>query len=305
MLVNSNLSWKFSVSEVWRPLCLYVAIAIIAALVNRFSPVFRFVAVPDMPITLLGAILGILLAFRINSSYGRWWEARTLWGALVNQSRSLGRQALCFICDAPGAQTAEAGRFGCQLVHLQIALVHALRCGLRGQPPWDDIAPFVSAPLLAKLKNESSVVTAILREMGELTVAAASARIFSEWRLHRIDTTLSEISNIQGGCERIKNTPLPRQYDFYPALFVNAYCVLVPICLVNELKLFTPLVTLLADFVMLVLNRLGEDLEDPFDNTVYDVPMLSLSRTIEINLRQMLEEQNLPPAVQAVNGVLW
>jgi len=86
---------------------------------------------------------------------------------------------------------------------------------------------------------------------------------------------------------------------------VNIYCLLVPICLVNELGLFTPLVTLLADFVMLVLNRLGADLENPFDNTVYDISMLSLSRTIEINLRQTLGEQNLPPAIQPVDGVLW
>ena len=305
MLVDSNLCWKLSVREVLRPLSVYVSIAIIAALVNRFNHPFRYVAVPDLPITVLGAILGILLAFRINSSYGRWWEARTLWGGLINQSRSLSRQALAFICDAPSAQTSEAGRFGCTIVHLQIALVHALRCGLRGQAPWDDISPFVTPDLLAKLKNESSVVTCLLREMGDLAVSAANARIFSEWRLHRIDSTLSEISNIQGGCERIKNTPLPRQFDFYPDLFVNIYCLLVPICLVNELGLFTPLVTLLADFVMLVLNRLGADLENPFDNTVYDISMLSLSRTIEINLRQTLGEQNLPPAIQPVDGVLW
>jgi putative membrane protein len=120
-----------------------------------------------------------------------------------------------------------------------------------------------------------------------------------------MDATLSELTDIQGSCERIKNTPLPRQYDYYPELFVKAYCLLIPAVLVRELGWVTPLVTTLVSFVLLVLNQIGKNLENPFDNQVYDTPMTALSRTIEISLLQALDEKQLPPAEQPINGVLW
>jgi putative membrane protein len=123
--------------------------------------------------------------------------------------------------------------------------------------------------------------------------------------LQSIDATLTELTAIQGGCERIKNTPMPRQYDQYPELFVQIYCLLLPTVLVQELGWLTPAVTALVSFVLLVLNRIGKNLEDPFENQVYDTPMTALSRTIEINLLQTLEEKSLPVAVQPVKGVLW
>ncbi len=305
MLVEARLSWKHSVAEIWRPLLSFPLLAVIVVIINRFNHPFRYIAVPDLPISFLGAILGILLGFRINSAYGRWWEARTLWGGLVNQSRTLSRQAVTFVSETSAGQHSEAFSFTKTVVYQQIALVHALRCVLRKEQPWDAISPLLDPALLAKLQNESSIVTALLRANGDQVAGAANAGIISEWRFQRFDATLTEISNIQGGCERIKNTPLPRQYDFYPELFVRAYCVLIPICLVEELKLFTPFVTLLVCFVMLVLNRLGKNMEDPFENSLYDVPMSSLSRRIEIDLRQMLGEQELPSPVQPVDGVLW
>ncbi len=307
MVADPKLSWKLAFSEIWRPLLVFVLVSVIAVTVNRssFDHPLKYVAIPDRPITFLGTILGILLGFRINSAYGRWWEARILWGGLVNQSRTLSRQAITFVEQVPKDKCRHAIRFSQDVVCLQIALVHSLRCGLRRQQPWDTISPFVSPSLLEKLKHESNIVAALLREMSDLAVSAAGSGLISEWRLQRLDATFTEISNIQGGCERIKNTPLPRQYDFYPELFVSVYCVLLPICLVDELRLFTPLITFLVSFVMLVLNRLGKNLEDPFENTVYDVPMSSLSKTIEINLRQMLGEQQLPPAVKEIDGVVW
>lgn len=141
--------------------------------------------------------------------------------------------------------------------------------------------------------------------MGLSVAEAARTGIISEWRLQRMDATLSELTDIQGGCERIKNTPLPRQYDYYPELFVKAYCLLIPAVLVRELGWVTPVVTALISFVLLVLNQIGKNLEDPFNNQVYDCPMTALSRTIEINLLQAQNEKQLPPAQQPVDGVLW
>ncbi len=155
------------------------------------------------------------------------------------------------------------------------------------------------------MKLEKNVPAALLQKMGEATAGLAREGFLSPLQLQRLDSTFTDLSNIQGGCERIKNTPLPRQYDFYPELLVKAYCAILPFVLVDKLKWFTPAATIVIGFALLVLNRIGKNLEDPFENRVYDTPMTALSFTIETNLRQALRETNLPDPVTPVDGVLW
>ena len=305
MVVDNYPSWPRILRQVARPLCLFVAVAIVVTILEKRSHPFKAIPIPDITLSLLGAVLGILLAFRTNSAYARWWEARQLWGRLVNNSRSLARQALSFTHHVEEERRTEASRFARSLISSQIAYAHALRCALRNQDPWSDIAQWLGNDALDGLRNQKNVPAALLQSMGLHLAEAADAGMISEFRLQRLDATLSELTDIQGGCERIKNTPLPRQYDYYPELFVKAYCLLVPTILVQELGWLTPLATALVSFVLLVLNRIGKNLEDPFKNEVYDTPMTALSRTIEINLLQALKHEQLPPAIQPVNGVLW
>ncbi len=304
MVVQYKTNWPRILRQIGGFLLLLLCLSIAVTVLNYIDHPFKQIAVPDLIVSVLGAALGILLGFRTNSAYARWWEARQLWGALVNSSRSLARQALAFTRDL-GPQQAAGDRFAHDLIYTQIAFVHSLRCALRKQPPWDDIAPFLPDKLMTKLRREQNVPAAILQHMGEYAAEGANKGLISEWRLTRLDSTFTDLTNAQGGCERIKNTPLPRQYDHYPELFAQAYCVLLPFVLVDEAKLFTPFVTLSIGFVFLLLNRIGKNLEDPFENTVYDTPMTALSRAIEINLRQALGETQLPAPIQPENGVLW
>jgi ion channel-forming bestrophin family protein len=305
MVIQYKTNWPRILRQIGRFLIVVFCLSIAVTVLNYFDHPFKSIAIPDLTVSLLGATLGILLGFRTNSAYARWWEARQLWGALVNSSRSLARQAVAFTRDLPVEQQAAGDQFAHRLVYAQMAFVHSLRCALRKQAPWEEIAPFLDSGVLTRLRGEQNVPAAILQRMGEDTAHAANSGLFSEWRLTRLDSTFTDLANVQGACERIKNTPLPRQYDHYPELFVQGYCVALPFILVDEAKLFTPFITMAIGLVFLILNRIGKNLEDPFENTVYDTPMTALSRTIEINLRQTLGETQLPPPVQPVNGVLW
>ncbi|MBV8705781.1 MAG: hypothetical protein JO182_18790 [Acidobacteriaceae bacterium] len=305
MVIEYGTNWPRILRQIGRFLLFLFCLSIAVTALNYFDHPFKKIAVPDLIVSVLGAALGILLGFRTNSAYARWWEARQLWGALVNSSRSIARQALAFTRDLPDEQQAAGDQFAHHLIYAQLAFVHALRCHLRKQSPWEDIAPFLPDEFVTKLRGEQNIPAAILQHMGEYAANGANMGLLTEWRLTRLDSTFTDLANVQGACERIKNTPLPRQYDHYPELFAQAYCVLLPFVLVDETKLFTPLVTLSIGFVFLVLNRIGKNLEDPFENKVYDTPMTALSRTIEINLRQTLGETQLPPPVQPEKGVLW
>jgi putative membrane protein len=304
MVLEHRPKWGRVLRQIGPSLLGEFLLALIVALLNRGQHRFRVVSVPELPTAIIGAALTILLGFRTASAYARWWEARTLWGGLVNSSRSLARQAISFATAAADQLRDQATTFARTLVYEQMAYVHALRCHLRAQDPLPAIDAFLEPTVIDGLRAEKNVPTALLQRMGVRAGVATRLGLINDLRFQRLDGTLSDICNQQGGCERIKNTPLPRQYDYYPEILVKEYCLLLPFTLVEELGMFTPFVVLLVGLVLLVLHRIGKNLEDPFDDTPDDIPMNSLSRTIEINLRQQLGERELPPAEVAVDNVL-
>src|SRR5438270_5004362 len=285
MVVSTQPHWPRGIGEIGKPLVVIVAFAFGISLFHKLHPAFRFVALPALPISIFGGAVGIFLGFRTNSAYGRWWEARKLWGALINQSRSWARQISSFLPDPDERQ---------ELIYLQIAFVHALHYHLRQQAPWSEINKLLPAGMEADLRRQKNIPAAILHSMGARVTALSDIGQISELRLQRLDTTLSELTNVPGGCERIKNTPLPRQYDYYPELFIYLYCIILPLGIVQEVSFLTPFITALEAIVFLILNRIGKNLEDPFEHTVYAIPLLAMSRTVETNLRQTLDEEDLP-----------
>jgi putative membrane protein len=257
------------------------------------------VALPSLPLGMMGAALSIFLAFRNNSAYDRWWEARTLWGALVNDARTFTRQVLTLVDgDNDDAETTE-------LVEWQIAYVHALRCHLRRQNPFPELRGRLPGSLIGWLRTQRNVPHALLLHAGRRLRHLYDQGRLDTYRLVQIDSTLSRLCDTQGACERIKNTPLPRQYEYFPRLLVGAYCLLLPFGLVEGMGLMTPLASTLVGFIFLVLESIGRDIEAPFENTVHDTPMSQLSRAIEINLREMLGDGRAPRDVGPIDGFVY
>jgi putative membrane protein len=299
MVVTNYPNWPRLFKQIGRFLIVVFLLSLVSILIDREQHALRFIQIPEIAVTVLGSALGILLGFRTSSAYGRWWEARTLWGAMVNNSRSLARQAISFSDEGAGLAP-----FARRLVMKQIGFVHATRCALRRQQPWNEIQPFLDSGVVQELRNHQNVPAALLLQMGRDLSAAVRENAVNDWQMQRIDATLSELSNVLGACERIKNTPLPRQYDYYPELLIKIYCVALPFVIVDTAGIFTPVIELFVAFAFLALNRIGKNLEDPFENEPYDVPMTALSRTIEINLLQAIGETKISEPEKLVAGVL-
>jgi ion channel-forming bestrophin family protein len=222
---------------------------------------------------------------------------------VVNNSRTLARQALTLV-DRPKPEVAEPG---CEvaLVELQIAWVHALRCHLRKQNPFPELQSLLPAEVVEGLRIERNVPAAMLLLMGRVARKLFEHGRLDSIRLTAIDSTLTDLCNVQGACERIKNTPLPRQYEVFPRWLVAMYCVMLPIGLVGDLGLLTPAVSSLVSFIFVTLETIGRDLESPFENTVHDTPLTALSNAIELNLKQHLGETDLPTEVRPVHGFVY
>ncbi len=243
-----------------------------------------WVALPHVPLTLFGSAIGIIVAFRNQSAYARWWESRTLWGTLVNNSRSWARQVTTVMLPLSDSEAGELKVVQRRLVYQQIAYVHALRQHLRKLEPWEELVPLLSEQELSELRDQKNVPLAIQQMMGRLLrqCEVQGWIDFEHWRA--LDANLDDLVDAQGGAERIKNTPMPKQYDYFPQLFVQIYCMLLPLALVTSMGWFTPLGSTLVGFIFLALDKIGRDLEEPFENTIHDVPLTAITTTIEITV---------------------
>jgi ion channel-forming bestrophin family protein len=302
MLNSARPAWRHLLPEVGWPLFGLFTYSIGVSLLIRGEYATAIVSLPDLPLSLMGAALGIFLGFRTNSAYDRWWEARTLWGQLVNQSRSLARQAIAFTETHPDRAGVE--HWVRVLLHTHIAYVHSLRSHLRREDVLAAMRLHLSGEEVQSLRGTVNIPVSLLRRLGCLVAEGAREKYIDGFQWQRMDETLSALTDVQGGCERIKNTPLPRQYDLFPEFFTFVYCALLPLGLVGRMGLATaPLVVLIA-FVFLATNRIGRNIENPFERLPNDIPMTALTVTIETDLRQALNEPVYPAPVQAEHGVL-
>ncbi|TBU83263.1 effector protein [Pseudomonas daroniae] len=242
----------------------------------------RKISLPSMPLTLLGSALVVLISFRNSSAYNRWWEARTIWGGLINSSRSLARQVLTLIDDNDDGNPVKA-----VLLRRHVAYIRSLSASLRNEPCAEEVRAFVAADEFERRLTTNNFPNDILNGSAAMLASEYKAGRLDSIRLARLESTLVDVSNCQGGLERIANTPLPYPYVYFPRLFITLFCVIVPIGLVETLEWFTPLASTVVGFMLLAIERVGSDLQSPFQASEHQIQMDALCETIEKNLESM------------------
>ncbi len=277
------------------------AVELLSEIIRFDRPTFSFAA-----LSLVGGTLSIFLVFRVNEGYARWWEARILWGSLVNESRTFARQVIGFVGDRSQGDP-QVNQCRREIVYRHIAFVNALRLSLRDQTKWHELAGFLSDTELQLLINQVNKPTQLL-QMQALHLAEAFQRGYLDSFKHAtLEGTLSRICDTQGGCERIKRTVFPDNVSLLTLIAAWGLAILIPICLIapgyrfDVIDLFVvPVMMMMA----LVTERISRDLKSPFANRPGDTPLTALCRTIEIDLRQQLGQEDLPPPEKPVRGVL-
>ncbi|MEG5265849.1 bestrophin family ion channel [Pseudomonas sp. JDS28PS106] len=255
-----------------------VAVTLDAMLVSGYG-----FELPLMPLTLLCSALVVLISFRNSSAYNRWWEARTLWGSMVNSSRSYGRQVLTLIDDDGSLTNPVKAR----LIQRHVAYLHALRLQLRGEKNPQSLHALLGEEDIRQLAGASNLPNDILNGSAELIARQFKDGRLDSIRLARLESTMVDISNWQGGMERIANTPLPYPYVYFPRLFSTLFCVIMPLSLVPTLGWFTPLISTVVGCMLLAMERIGTDLQAPFGTSQHRIRTDELCRNIENNLRSM------------------
>ena len=302
-----------SLSVVWKRVALATLVGIGVTVPHELTGLFDANLTP-LPFTLIGFALSIFLGFRNNTGYDRFWEGRKLWGAMVNVSRSLTRQLLTMVgprmIDAAGDHRVEGAEDGelrairHELVHALIAYVHAFRHHLRDEDGLAELEGLIPAELHARLGDELNRPLAILQWIGDRLRALYDRGWIHPMHLPVLEASLTEITGIQGACERIKSTPIPASYTVLIHRIVALYCLGLPFGIVSSVGALTPVVVAIVAYAFYGLDAVGSEIENPFGYDPNDLPLTTLSRMIEVNLRQRLGEDELPPLLQPVDGIL-
>lgn len=248
----------------------------------------------------MGTAIAILLGFRTSAAYDRWWEARKIWGGIVNDSRTLIRQGIGFIKkEDPEDRNIQ------QLAGYQIAFCYSLASSLRKIPLAEEVARYLSKEELAGVQHQSNPPNAVLQ-----LIEDRLSCLFREGKIHSfhfgsMDGTLKNLCDHMGKCERIKNTVFPVHYSFFIRLSIIIFALLLPLEIVEFLGILTIPVTFVTILFISVIESIANYLQDPFEDRPADINMMTICRTIEINLLQMLKEEPVPsPLMPDRKGIM-
>ena len=301
--------------------------------------------IPWLPISVIGTAVAFYAGFKNNQAYDRMWEARKIWGGIVNDSRTWGMMVDGYVTNLfreKKASESEIMAIKKRLIYRHIAWLYAHRSQLLVATPWEHISQgghtartarmyqkkfgigllddeitrtelklFLPEQEHDRLVANMNTATQIINEQSRALTKLREQDLIDDFRHTQMEDVLRSFYTLQGKNERIKKFPLPRQYANMSRYFVGIFIMLLPFSMIPELIklgewglwLSVP-ITALIGWVYVMMELVGDYSENPFQGMANDIPMMSLCRVIEIDLREMLGETDLPPKVEAKNGVL-
>lgn len=295
----------------------------------------KWIALPWAIVAMVGTAAAFIVGFRNSQTYNRTWEARQIWGSILNLSRSWGTMSRDFI------HNQDASR---KLIYRHFAWLTALRYAMRDSRTWEtvnlehnkeyqqfydiperatsleeELSKYLDPAELTYILNTKNKAAQLLSLQSKATRELFDNKLIDEYRFVELQRGIKDMFDAQGRSERIKNFPYPRQFSTISKFLVWLFCIMLPFSLLKEFDklnegvtgflqghmvwLAVPFSVLIA-WVFTSLDQVGESTENPFEGSANDVPISQISRTIEIDMREMLGETDLPPALVPKNSII-
>jgi len=338
MIVKKTLSLK-SIYEFAGHHLLWLTIWMVLVTATYYFSHWKFITLPWLPLSLIGTAVAFYVGFKNNQSYDRMWEARKIWGAIVNNSRKLGTMVKNFRSEEMNTDFGAAIRK--QLIYRHIAYLYQLREQLLRPTQWehvslnwifgsfnrrrrerffntfkielDEIAnnQYLTHEEKIGLEEFNNKATQLMDTQTQLVQSLCDKKAINCMQQLSLQDVLNNFYDEQGKAERIKNFPFPRKYASFSFVFVCIFVFLLPFGIVGEFSklgdsfvwLSVP-VGVIVGWIYVVMEMIGDYSENPFEGLHNDIPMLSICRTIEIDLLQMMGEKNIPKPIQPKEHIL-
>lgn len=327
MYVRRNYAFWMTFNWSKKPFILGTLYSLSICLVSFYLD--RQISIPWSPISIIGIAVAFYLGFKNNSSYDRTWEARKIWGGIVNSSRAFGAAVVAFI---KGKNEQKIKK---ELIYRHVAWLTALRYQLRLPRSWEhndsqnlyraapecgegaienmmnELGSYLPEEEVRSLKAATNKATQILKTQSEKLQQLKDQGYFDSFHHIAFHEHITSFYVDQGKSERIKNFPFPRQYASTALWMTFVFSILVPFALLDIFQHIQgwkfwvcPLLSGLIIWVFFLMEKIGDYSENPFEGTYNDVPITNISRAIEIDLREMIDDQDIPGPVTESNGFL-
>jgi ion channel-forming bestrophin family protein len=320
----------------WRMILYSLFTGLLAIFTYRYLG-WYWVAIPWLPVSLIGTAVAFYVGFKNNQSYDRGWEARKVWGSIVNLSRSFAATSKAFIkrSEEPTISSDSISQEIKILLNRHLAWLHALKHAMRQRSAWEhdlpasrrqrrffekrinfstfeaDAAACLSREDLERLKDKHNAATQLLDMQSQHLAMLMAKGWIDDYKHVELQRFIKDMYAEQGATERIKNTPLPRQYSTSSHLFILIFTFLLPFAMLHEFDKTTDLMWLMLPFNLVVswvfslMEYTGDYSENPFEGLINDVPIYSIVRNIEIDLKELMGEKDVPERMKPVMDVIF
>tara|TARA_R110002050_G_scaffold20694_2_gene58240 strand:+ start:340 stop:1230 length:891 start_codon:yes stop_codon:yes gene_type:complete len=285
MLLNKRISISHFLNTIKYDVLFLGSYATLVGYMDQYG----FLAKISIPIAITGVFgtaVALLLGFRTNQAYERWWEARIIWGAIVNDSRTLIRQTISFY-DRLDEQYVYNVQ---EMANRQIVWCYALGESLRNLPFSPNVAGYIKFEDI----SDQNVPNAILLKHSQALTDARSEKTVNEFQQIQLDSTIARLCDSMGKCERIKNTVFPKAHSLLIHLIIYVFATMLPFGLDDKNVAVEIAITFFIPIIFVAIEKTSILMQDPFENQPMDTPVTDLATTIEINLKQMINSEEVP-----------
>lgn len=294
MLLKQNLTLYRIVKLTWKVDLIMISLCAIAYYVDIYLT--PQVHIPAMVTTLMGTAMAFFIAFNNNQAYSRWWEARIIWGGIVNDSRSWTRHLLSYTAENEN-KTVLVRR----MVLRHIGFLYALKTSLRRVHD-DEYKKFLSEEEAKKVKSFVNIPSAILDLQADDIQRLSDQQLIDGFRFMQINSLLQNFCDHMGKSERINNTVFPTNYIYFTRLFIWLLVICVTVTASENVGPWAIILGWVLGFVFHTTHINGMAIMNPFEIAPECVPLNSITRNIEINLLQMLGEAKIPAPEPTMHG---
>lgn len=274
--------WQSSVIPAIIPRVIFCGL--FGLLISIIHYYYTDVGIPILSSVVPSIVLGLLLVFRTNTAYERFWEGRKLWGSLVNSIRNLARMIWISVIENSPKDREEK----IKILHLLVVFAISTKLHLRGQQINSEIIDLIPEYWYKKLHKVHNPPLQVALLIGEYLQKEFERNYINSYQLTAMLKLLDIMVDVLGGCERILKTPIPVAYSIHLKQLLLIYCLTLPFQLVTELAWWTAPIVSVISFTVFGIEQIGIEIENPFGLDANDLPLESICKTIRINIEELI-----------------
>jgi ion channel-forming bestrophin family protein len=300
MIITRTIILGRIIKGTWRSFLFLALVCVSAYLFNEYV-LHHYIQFPTIVPGVLGPALAFFIGFNNNQAYDRWWEARKIWGGLVNDSRTWARQIVEYTSGEGSESVEEISKIKKRAIYRHIAFLYALKDNLRGERR-REYRKYLDAEETNAVEKESNIHNAILSFQSKDLAYMKKSNWIDGFKFIELNKMIIQFCDWMGMSERIKNTVFPTTYTYYTRLFIWLFIISITFVFSDLVGGWSIFFGMLVGYVYIVMHTIGLAILNPFEPVPSGISLDQITRTIEINLLETLGDSDIPEPIKSVRG---